>query len=348
MTIPVDAAPAPRARRASRTAALVTVSLATFMTYLDNNIVNVAIPAIQRDLHLTTSGLEWVVSGYLLAFAGLLLAGGRLGDVLGRRRVFLLGLGVFTLASLAAGLAGNVDVLVASRAVQGVGAALVTPTTLALLTSLYPDARERTVAIGIWSAVGALALAVGPLLGGLIAQHLTWGWIFFLNVPIGAVTVAMTYWSVPADEHTERRVIDIPGLVLSAVALLGLTYSLIEGQGKGWTSAPILTGFAIAAGAALLFAVVERTADRPDGRRPAVHRPRVHRRHHRRRHVGLRACSASTSSPRSTCRACSASPPPRPAPPSSPWHCSWPSAPCSPNGSRPASAPTARPGWRCC
>src|ERR1700759_3298210 len=129
---------------------LVTVSLATFMTYLDNNIVNVAIPAIQRDLHLTTAGLEWVASGYILVFAGLLLAGGRLGALFGRRRLFLIGLGIFTGASLAAGLAGSVDVLVASRAVQGLGAALVTPTTLALISATYPDPKERTKAIGRW------------------------------------------------------------------------------------------------------------------------------------------------------------------------------------------------------
>ena len=243
--------------------ALVTVSLATFMTYLDNNIVNVAIPAIQRDLGLSTSGLEWVVSGYLLAFASLLLAGGRLGDVLGRRRLFVTGLAVFTLASLAAGLAGDVDVLVTSRAVQGIGAALVTPTTLSIITNLYPNAKERTAAIGIWSAVGALALAVGPLLGGLISQHLPWGWIFFINVPVGAATIAAGLWAIPADVPTARRSLDVPGIVLSVAGLLGLTYSLIEGQDKGWTSAPIVAGFAVAAGAFALFALVERAVEDP-------------------------------------------------------------------------------------
>ncbi|WP_375501930.1 DHA2 family efflux MFS transporter permease subunit [uncultured Jatrophihabitans sp.] len=251
-------------RATQRVWALVTVSLATFMTYVDNNIVNVAIPAIQRDLGLTTSGLEWVVSAYLLAFASLLLAGGRLGDVLGRRRLFVIGLTVFTLASLAAGLAGNVDVLVTSRAIQGIGAALVTPTTLSIITNVYPDAKERTAAIGIWSAVGALALAVGPLLGGLISQHLAWGWIFFINVPVGAATVVAGLWAIPADASVAaRRSLDVPGIVLSAVGLLGLTYALIEGQGKGWTSAPIMTGFALAAGAFVLFTLVERTTKDP-------------------------------------------------------------------------------------
>src|SRR5689334_19825659 len=146
--------------------ALLAVALATFMTYLDNNIVNVAIPAIQRDLHLSTSALEWVVSGYILTFASLLLAGGRLADIFGRRRLFVLGLGVFTAASLVAGLAGGDGVLIAARAVQGLGAALVTPTTLALISATFTTTRERATAVGIWSAIGALALAVGPLVGG--------------------------------------------------------------------------------------------------------------------------------------------------------------------------------------
>ena len=138
---------------------LVAVSLATLMAYLDNNVVNVALPTIQRDLHLSVSGLEWVVSSYLLVFAGLLLAGGRLADHYGRRRVFLAGLSIFTVASLASGLAGNAAVLIASRAVQGLGAALVVPTTLAIIIATFTDARERTTAIGAWTAIGAMALA---------------------------------------------------------------------------------------------------------------------------------------------------------------------------------------------
>jgi EmrB/QacA subfamily drug resistance transporter len=247
-----------------RTWTLIAVSLATFMTYLDNNIVNVAIPAIQRDLHLSTAGLEWVVSGYILVFASLLLAGGRLGDLFGRRRLFLIGLGIFTLASLAAGLATNVDVLVTSRAVQGLGAALVTPTTLALISSNYPDPRERTTAVGVWSAVGALALAVGPLVGGLISQHLAWGWIFFINVPFGVATMALAVWAIPADvPDGERARIDRSGLVLSAGALFALTYALIEGHDKGWTSPLILASFVVSALAAIAFVAVELRAKEP-------------------------------------------------------------------------------------
>src|SRR5215472_18055811 len=163
---------------------LVAVSLATFMTYIDNNIINVAIPTIQRSLHLSVAGLEWVVSGYVLVFAGLMLVGGRLADVFGRRRVFLIGLSVFTLSSLAAGLAGSGGVLIASRAAQGLGAALLVPTTLAIIIATFEDGRERTRAIGLWTAIGALALAFGPLIGGFISQNFRWGWIFFINVPV--------------------------------------------------------------------------------------------------------------------------------------------------------------------
>jgi EmrB/QacA subfamily drug resistance transporter len=251
-------------RTVSRSWALLAVSLATFMTYLDNNIVNVAIPAIQRDLQLTTAGLEWVVSGYILVFAGLLLAGGRLGDLYGRRRLFMVGLGVFTVSSLAAGLAGSVDVLVAARAIQGLGAALVTPTTLAIISAAYPTTRERTAAVGIWSAVGALALAFGPLLGGLISQHASWGWIFFINVPLGLATMALGYWAIPADALSgARKPLDIAGLATSALTLFTLTYALIEGHDKGWTSATILTSFAVSLASAVVFTLVERRSVEP-------------------------------------------------------------------------------------
>jgi EmrB/QacA subfamily drug resistance transporter len=249
-----------------RTWTLIAVSLATFMTYLDSDIVNVAIPAIQRDLHLSTAGLEWVVSGYILVFASLLLAGGRLADLFGRRRLFLIGLGVFTAASLVAGLAGSADVLIASRAVQGLGAALVTPTTLAIISATYPNPRERTAAVGVWSAVGALALAIGPLLGGLISEHLTWGWIFFINVPVGLATMALGRWAIDAktaDAEAERQRIDLPGLVTSAVALFALTYALIEGHDKGWTSAVILGSFALSAIAGVVFTAVELRSAQP-------------------------------------------------------------------------------------
>ena len=170
---------------------LVAVSLATLMTYLDNNVINVAIPTIQRDLHLSIAGLEWVVSSYILVFAGLLLVGGRLADAYGRRRLFLAGLTVFTLASLTAGLAGSGTMLIGARVVQGLGAALMVPTTLAIIVATFDNPRERTRAVGVWIAIGAMALAFGPLVGGFVSQHLHWGWIFLINVPIGAITMAL-------------------------------------------------------------------------------------------------------------------------------------------------------------
>jgi EmrB/QacA subfamily drug resistance transporter len=243
--------------------ALAAVSLATFMTYLDNNIVNVAIPTIQRSLHLSVSGLEWVVSSYLLTLAGLLLVGGRLADVFGRRRLFGVGMAVFTLSSLAAGLAGSGGVLIASRAVQGVGAALLMPTTLAIIMATFTNVRERSTAIGIWAAVSALALALGPVLGGLISQHLHWGWIFLINVPIGVITFAIAAFYVDESRAGSAvRQLDLPGLVTSALSLFALTYALIEGDVSGWTAPLILGAFAVAAGAAVAFGAIEaRTAN---------------------------------------------------------------------------------------
>ncbi|MHA3704738.1 MFS transporter [Jatrophihabitans sp. YIM 134969] len=243
--------------------ALLAVALATFMTYLDNNIVNVAIPAIQRDLGLTTAGLEWVVSAYILVFAGLLLAGGRLADAFGRRRLFLVGLGIFTAASVVAGIAGSVEVLIAARAVQGLGAALVTPTTLAIISHAYPDPRERTQAIGIWAGVGALALAVGPLLGGVLSQHASWGWIFEINAPVGVAVFALGAWAISESRDVVRKRLDVPGIATSAVGLTALTWALIEGASRGWTSVAILAAFGVAAVAGAVFVAIEQRAQDP-------------------------------------------------------------------------------------
>jgi EmrB/QacA subfamily drug resistance transporter len=255
--------------------ALTAVSLATVMTYLDNNVINVALPTIQHSLHLSVSGLEWIVSSYLLVLGGLLLVGGRIADVYGRRRMFLAGLVIFTLSSLAAGLAGSGGVLIAARAVQGLGAALVMPSALAIIAATFTDARERTAAIGIWGAVGALGLALGPALGGIISQHLHWGWIFLINVPLGAVTLAIAIPFITesrgdqaaagagARPATTAARLDFPGLVTSAVALFTLTYALIEGGDKGWTSPLIVGAFAVAAVVAGIFLAIESRSAYP-------------------------------------------------------------------------------------
>jgi EmrB/QacA subfamily drug resistance transporter len=248
--------------------ALVAVALGTFMTYLDNNVVNVALPSIQRELDLSISGLEWITSAYILVFAGLLLAGGRIADVLGHRMAFLSGLVVFTLASVAAGLAGSQELLIGARALQGVGAALLSPAALALLQELFPNPKERATAIGVWGGVGALALAVGPFTGGLLSEHASWGWIFLINVPIGVATLALSMISMPAQRSAEARPrgawrrLDPIGLATSSLALFALTYALIEGDAKGWTSALILGSFAVSAVAAAGFVIQQaRTAD---------------------------------------------------------------------------------------
>ena len=233
------------------------------MTYLDNNIINVAIPTIQRDLRLSQSGIEWVVSSYILLFAGLLLAGGRLADVFGRKRLFTIGLTIFTVASLVAGLSGQVDLLIASRALQGLGAALLTPTTLAIITTTFPEPAEQAGAVGAWSAVGALALAVGPLLGGILSEHANWHWIFFINVPVGIITLALGAWAIPDLDRPQRRSLDMPGVVSSAVALIALTYGLIQGPQNGWASPVILGAFALAAIAGGAFVTVERRVADP-------------------------------------------------------------------------------------
>ena len=244
--------------------ALAAVSLAAFMTYLDNNIVNVAIPTIQHSLHLSVSGLEWVVSSYLLTVAGLLLVGGRLADVFGRRRLFLVGMAVFTLSSLAAGLAGSGGMLIGSRAIQGIGAALLMPATLAIIMAAFTNVRERSMAIGIWAAVGALALATGPALGGLISQHLHWGWIFLINVPIGLITFAIAIFYVTESRaESAARQLDLPGLTASALSLFALTYALIEGNVSGWTAPRILGAFALAAAAAGIFLAIEARSAHP-------------------------------------------------------------------------------------
>jgi EmrB/QacA subfamily drug resistance transporter len=223
---------------------LVAVAFGLFMIMLDNTIVNVALPSIERDLHMTIASLEWVVTAYALTFAALLITGGKLGDYYGRRKMFILGLVVFTASSLACGLAPSPGFLIGARAVQGVGSALMNPATLSIITATFAP-RERGRAIGIWAGVSAMALAIGPLIGGLIVDNLNWNWIFFVNVPVGVlgIVVAQLVISESRDTSTEQS-IDFPGLVTSGLGLLALCYALIEGNRHGWTSAEIVGLFA--------------------------------------------------------------------------------------------------------
>jgi EmrB/QacA subfamily drug resistance transporter len=233
------------------------VAFGLFMIMLDNTIVNVALPSIQRDLNIGISELEWVFNGYALTFGVLMLTGGKLADLLGRRRIFIAGLVIFTVASLGCGLASSASFLIAARVVQGVGSALMNPATLSIITATFPP-RQRGMAIGIWAGVSAMALAIGPLVGGLITQHWSWNWIFFINVPIGilAIVVARLVIDESRDTSAEQR-LDLPGLLTSAIGLFALTYGLIEANTYGWTSARILGLFAVAVIGLVAFALLE-------------------------------------------------------------------------------------------
>jgi EmrB/QacA subfamily drug resistance transporter len=236
---------------------LAAVSFGLFMIMLDNTIVNVALPSIQESLGLKVSELEWVVTGYALTFGALMLTGGKLADLFGRRMIFVVGLAIFTLASLACGLAGSAGVLIAARVVQGVGAALMNPATLSIITVTFPP-RQRGTAIGIWAGVSALALAIGPLVGGLITQHVNWNWIFYINVPVGALAIlaAFLFIDESRDMSHEQRP-DLPGLFTSALGLFALSYALIEANAYGWTSGRILAAFGVAAASLVAFVLLE-------------------------------------------------------------------------------------------
>jgi EmrB/QacA subfamily drug resistance transporter len=233
------------------------VAFGLFMIMLDNTIVNVALPSIQRDLNIGISELEWVFNGYALTFGVLMLTGGKLADLLGRRRIFIAGLIIFTVASLFCGLATSAGWLIGARVVQGAGSALMNPATLSIITATFPP-RQRGMAIGIWAGVSAMALAIGPLVGGLITEHWSWNWIFFINVPVGVLAIVVTRLVVEESRDTSAdQRLDLPGLMTSAIALFALTYALIEANSYGWTSARILALFGVAVVGFVAFVLLE-------------------------------------------------------------------------------------------
>jgi len=241
---------------------LAAVSFGLFMIMLDNTVVNVALPAIQEDLGADLSELQWIVTGYALTFAALMLIGGKLSDAYGRRLMFVIGIVVFTGASLWCGLADSGEMLIAARVVQGAGAALMNPATLSIIAATFPP-QERGMAIGIWAGVSALALAIGPLVGGLLTEHLSWHWIFFVNVPVGVVAIAASFLLITESKDETHESLDIPGLATSALGLFALTYGLIEANGYGWTSARIIGSFVVAAVSLASFIVIERRRRSP-------------------------------------------------------------------------------------
>ena len=236
---------------------LAAVAFGLFMIMLDNTIVNVALPSIERDLHVSISELEWIVTAYALTFAALLITGGKLGDLYGRKLIFIVGIGIFTASSLACGLAPNAGFLIGARMVQGVGAALMNPASLSIITATFPP-RERGQAIGIWAGVSAMALAIGPLVGGVIVENLNWNWIFFINVPVGILGIVVSWLVIKESrDMSHEQSVDVPGLVTSSLGLFALTYALIEGNSHGWSSPEILGLFAASAVLLVAFVLLE-------------------------------------------------------------------------------------------
>jgi EmrB/QacA subfamily drug resistance transporter len=241
---------------------LAVLCLSVLLTVVDNTIVNVALPTISRDLHASTSALQWVVDGYTLSFAGLLLLGGNLGDRLGRRRVLQLGLVLFGLFSVGAALAQNTGELIAARALMGAGAALVYPATLAILNNVFTVPRERATAIGIWSAVSGLAVAIGPLAGGALLQHFSWASVFYVSVPVAVIALILGRLLLPESRDPKAGRFDPLGALLSIAGIALLTWSIIEAPEHGWASAATVGGIG---GALFLLAIFAWwQARRPD------------------------------------------------------------------------------------
>jgi EmrB/QacA subfamily drug resistance transporter len=242
---------------------LISLLLAAFVINLDITIVNVALPTLVRELHASNSQLQWVVDAYNLLFAALLLAAGSLSDRLGRKGFLLTGLVVFGAASLAGGLTETAGQLIVARCFMGLGAAMIFPTTLSLISNVYTERAERAKAIGLWGATVGIAVALGPIVGGWLLEQFGWSSVFFAMAPVAAVGAALVAWSVPTSRDPAANKTDIPGLVLSSAAIALLTYTLIEAPSHGWTSGRSLAGYVLAAGLFAVFILRERSAAEP-------------------------------------------------------------------------------------
>lgn len=243
---------------------LVVAALAQFMVILDVSIVNVALPSMRTSLGLSTSGLQWVVNAYALTFAGLLLLGGRAADFFGRKRVFVVGVVVFSLASLAGGFAQSEAWIVAARAVQGVGGAILAPSTLSLLTTTYTDPAERGKALGVWGAVGGAGGAMGGLVGGVLTQALDWRWVLFVNVPIGILLVVGALWALTESRGrvSSVKALDLPGSITVTLGLSAVVYAVVGAETHPWGSAATIVPLAVGVALLALFLAIEmRTAE---------------------------------------------------------------------------------------
>jgi EmrB/QacA subfamily drug resistance transporter len=243
---------------------LVIACLAQFMVVLDATIVNVALPSIQRGLHFSATSLQWVVNGYTLIFGGFLLLGGRAADLLGRKRLFVAGVVLFSLASLLNGLAQSPAMLIAGRALQGLGGALVSPAALSIITTTFTETRERTRALGVWSAIAAGGGAVGLLMGGILTDLVSWPWIFIVNGPVGVATLALALRFVPESRvEGEHRTFDLAGAVTVTAGLVALVFAIVKAQAWGWGSARTIATIVLAAGLLALFVAIERRSAGP-------------------------------------------------------------------------------------
>src|SRR5437588_1810129 len=244
--------------------ALALVCVAFFMTVLDVSIVNVALPSIGRSLHFSETGLQWVITAYAITFGGFLLLGGRTADILGRKRIFLVGLVIFSAASLVCGLAGSTGVLIAARAVQGFGAAVVSPSTLSIITTTFEEGPERNKALGIWGAMGGSGAAAGVLFGGILTKYLGWEWIFFVNVPIGALVLALTPRIVrESRRETAKRNFDPFGAVSVTTGLALFVYTISKAPDVGWATARTILLLIAAIVLLVAFVVNERRVEEP-------------------------------------------------------------------------------------
>jgi EmrB/QacA subfamily drug resistance transporter len=251
------------AARPNKPLVLVSLLLAAFAINLDTTIVNVALPAIVRELHASTTQLEWIVDAYNLMFAAFVLAAGNLGDRIGRKGVLLSGLVVFGAASLAGGLGTSPGELIAARAVMGLGAALIFPATLSLLTNVFTERGERARAIGLWGASTGVGIAVGPIVGGWLLEHFSWASVFIALVPIAAVAFVLVSLAVPSSRDPEAPPADRAGLILSTGAMAALVYTIIEAPQRGWAAGLTVAGFAAAAAFFIAFVVHERRVRAP-------------------------------------------------------------------------------------
>jgi EmrB/QacA subfamily drug resistance transporter len=243
---------------------LVLICVAQFMVVLDATIVNVALPSIQKDLSLSEGNLQWIVNAYTLVFGGFLLLGGRAGDLLGRKRLFLIGLVVFTGASFLDGLANSEGMLIGARALQGFGAALISPAALSIIATTFAEGKERARALGVWAAIAIGGSAVGLVLGGVLTQYFSWPWIFFVNVPVGIVAFFFSMRLIPEsrDEHAEGSY-DVAGAVTVTGGLMALVYAIVDAQQAGWGSTKTLGFFALAVGLLAAFVLIELRAKAP-------------------------------------------------------------------------------------